>query len=128
MILETVILILMLLVAGGIVAWLWRPRARLARLRHVEADRKFTPHRCVSIRYGTKACQAVKRLEGKRFLSAEAPSLPLLDCEVEHCRCRYVDFGDRRQGGRRDTYTNGYVSHHGGQEHRSGRDRRRPQS
>ena len=88
MILETAILILMLLVAGGIIAWLWWPRARLAR--HVEADRKFTPYRCVSIRYGTKACQAVKRLEGKRFLSAEAPSLPLLDCEVEHCRCRYV--------------------------------------
>jgi len=42
------------------------------------------------------ACNAVKALEGKRFLAQEAPSLPLQECDAEECHCKYEHFKDRR--------------------------------
>jgi hypothetical protein len=49
-------------------------------------------------------CKAVAALEGRRFLSDEAPSLPLAGCDTPHaCRCVYEHFNDRRTLVRRDT-------------------------
>ena len=49
-------------------------------------------------------CAAVAAIEGRRFLSEEAPPLPLTDCEIPRlCRCVYVHFSDRRTEGRRDS-------------------------
>ena len=78
--------------------------------------------RALSIRFGPDACEAARSLHGARFLaSAEAPSLPLADCNAERCRCRLVHHRDRRTGDdRRSPYQGGY----GGSATRIGEDRR----
>lgn len=55
----------------------------------------------VSIVTGARACDAAKQLADKRFLSRDAPPLPLKNCGSSQCECRYVHHGDRRKGGRR---------------------------
>jgi hypothetical protein len=40
-------------------------------------------------------------LRGQRFLSREAPQLPLKACDREDCTCRYEHHQDRRKGFRR---------------------------
>lgn len=48
------------------------------------------------------ACQAAQALAGQRFLSREAPALPLPDCDQARCDCTYGHYSDRRdQGDRR---------------------------
>ncbi len=50
------------------------------------------------------ACLAVQSMEGHRFLSDEAPVLPLASCETpQACRCVYEHFTDRRTVLRRDS-------------------------
>lgn len=57
----------------------------------------------IAIVPGDQACQAAKRLAGHRFLSEEAPRLPLDECHcVQDCRCVYRHFSDRRTDVRRD--------------------------
>ncbi len=51
----------------------------------------------VSIRAGLLPCGAVRQLGDQRFLSDEAPTLPLSDCDSERCECRYRHHADRRQ-------------------------------
>lgn len=49
-------------------------------------------------------CKAVTALDGKRFLSDEAPSLPLAGCDSpQACRCVYEHFNDRRTEIRRES-------------------------
>jgi hypothetical protein len=48
------------------------------------------------------ACDAANALKGHRYLSKEAPSLPLECCpSPEYCRCTYKHHKDRRVGPRR---------------------------
>lgn len=57
----------------------------------------------IAIEPGDEACEAVWRLAGRRFLSDEAPRLPLDECQcVPDCRCVYRHFSDRRTEVRRD--------------------------
>lgn len=55
----------------------------------------------VSIQSGEGGrCEAARALAGQRFLSTEAPPLPLADCsKPDDCRCRYSKHGDRRTPG-----------------------------
>ncbi|MFO1466213.1 MAG: hypothetical protein U1F35_07230 [Steroidobacteraceae bacterium] len=56
----------------------------------------------VSVIADGSACQAALALVDTRFLSAEAPRLPLDGCtKVGGCRCRYRHYPDRRVGPRR---------------------------
>jgi hypothetical protein len=50
----------------------------------------------VSIKIGPQACSAAKYLRGKRFLSHQAPTLPLSKCDINNCRCKYDYYKDRR--------------------------------
>jgi len=68
-----------------------------------------------------QACAAARDLQGKRFLSAEAPLVPLPGCDAEDCRCRYQHHDDRRNpdGDRRMTQSlERNISNSGGQEER----------
>ena len=57
----------------------------------------------VSIRCPGNACAAAKNLRETRFLSNDAPDLPLQDCSNRStCNCRYKHFEDRRIDFRRD--------------------------
>jgi hypothetical protein len=48
------------------------------------------------------ACAAARELRGKRFLSRNAPRLPLPECsKQDQCQCKYRHLGDRRGPQRR---------------------------
>jgi len=50
------------------------------------------------------ACDAARNLENVRFLSEEAPMLPLRDCmNPAGCRCKYQHYDDRRTEARRES-------------------------
>lgn len=57
---------------------------------------KSTPFHAVSIKHAADACTAARDLADSRFLSADAPALPLPDCDVPNCNCRFIHHGDRR--------------------------------
>ena len=57
-----------------------------------------TAYHAVSIRFSSNACKAARELEGRRFLSNAAPRLPLPECDVLECNCRFVHHKDRRSG------------------------------
>lgn len=59
------------------------------------------PHHAVEVVPGQHACPEARALRGRRFLSREAPVLPLAGCGSEQCTCRYEHHEDRRKGGRR---------------------------
>lgn len=53
---------------------------------------------------GSSCCAAVDALGAQRFLSEEAPLLPLSECSnPQRCRCVYVHFDERRDNLRRET-------------------------
>jgi len=104
-------------------------------------SRRARSYHSVAIRYdGNAACPVVKQfpmqptlstqappfLETRRFLSSEAPLLPLAGCTVESCQCRYVHYEDRRERDRRNSYgrTIDLIPASVGQERRSGTNRR----
>lgn len=62
----------------------------------------FNPYHAVSINPPlVGACAAAQRCAGKRFLSADAPTLPLAQCDMSTCQCRYRHHEDRRTDSRR---------------------------
>lgn len=74
----------------------------------------------VSIVSSTACCPAAMGLAGTRFLSKEAPLLPLEHCSmIAECRCSYQHHDDRRSLSRRtpDLWNPGRGSY-GGQERR----------
>jgi hypothetical protein len=79
--------------------------------RAVEHRRIGNPYHAVSIEPGPRACEAVRKLEGERFLSTSAPMLPLGDCGSSNCECRYAHHSDRR-GAQRDRRVN-FANPHG---------------
>lgn len=64
-----------------------------------------TPFHAVSIHAEGQCCGAVKAVEAQRFLSEEAPGLPLPLCDQEACRCIYQHHRDRRSGARDRRYS-----------------------
>lgn len=60
--------------------------------------KKDTSYHAVSIHIESNACAAARAIEGRRFLAADAPRLPLADCDIRQCRCRFVHHADRRCG------------------------------
>ena len=85
-------------------------------------------YHAVSLKFPRDACAAAKKLEGQRFLSTEAPKLPLPECNSINCECRFLHHKDRRSGkDRRNFFTaSGYSASTGKfeAERRTGADRR----
>ena len=93
-----------------------------------ETVRRYTvtnPFHAVSVLAGPAACQAARGCAGTRFLSTEAPPLPLPGCDAAACKCRYQHHTDRRSGLRRGSDAMHYQNHFWqGQERRTSRGRR----
>ena len=91
-------------------------------------SRRGTAFHAVSIKFTSNACKAARDLEGRRFLSTAAPRLPLPECDVVECNCRFAHHKDRRTGAdRRSPFGPGGFGGASGryeQEQREGRDRR----
>ncbi len=70
---------------------------RPVQRRRIPTKPDATYH-AVSLKSLPSACDAAKAMEGQRVLSAEAPQIPLPDCDVPTCKCRFVHYKDRRAG------------------------------
>jgi len=80
-----------------------KPRNLLKRLFAKKAEKqRVTTYHAVAIRCGKSSCQAAQDNQSERYLSAEAPLLPLPQCDrPDQCECRYQHYEDRRDGPRR---------------------------
>ena len=92
--------------------------------RPVQVHRVVNPYHAVSIAHEAGRCRKAAELEGRRFLAAAAPKLPLPNCDANACRCRYVHFEDRRSDEDRREVTQGPHVHYTGQNRRLGPGRR----
>lgn len=83
----------------------------------------------VSVKPGPSACQAAQSGKGQRWLSREAPALPLPGCtRPDRCGCTYQHHDDRRTGPRRADDMDAFVRPaKTASERRKLRDRRSPQ-
>lgn len=103
---QIAILIVALVLAVLVLSRLLFPVARESRPGDDEGRERRTgfnagsPFHAVSIQPADGHCAAVQTLQVERFLSEEAPSLPLEECGAEDCRCRYIHHTDRRGGAR----------------------------
>jgi hypothetical protein len=59
-------------------------------------DTARSAYHAVSIKYDRNACEAAQKMSGRRFLSSAAPRLPLPECDVLECNCRFAHHTDRR--------------------------------
>jgi hypothetical protein len=67
----------------------------------VPAKKAVQSYHAVSIEPGRNCCHSARVLKGRRFLSRDAPALPLKNCISEDCTCHYTHHEDRRTGPRR---------------------------
>ncbi len=74
----------------------------------------------VSIVPGETSCKLVRMHQGTRWLSAEAPRLPVPGCDEQQCECRYRHFADRRANVQRKQDRDGWVRNFKGDDRRSG--------
>ncbi len=97
-----VILILLLLLFRRTQTTTSKRPPRPSRLGKVKPEPQF---HAVSLQYSSAACEAAKSIEGRRFLSSAAPRIPLPECDVPECKCRFIHHKDRRErGDRRKMY------------------------
>jgi len=93
-----------------------------------EDDKQETtagPYHSVTILSLRSSCVTARALKGIRFLSKEAPALPLEDCDIAICNCRYKHHADRRDGPRRgEEQGAARIPSMSGEEKRQERDRR----
>jgi len=85
--------------AFNLPSWLYRKRVQAeVQLsgRPVQADRVTIPYHAVSIIAGAGCGETALKYGGHRYLSTEAPMIPLPTCDTENCRCRYLHHEDRR--------------------------------
>lgn len=108
----------------ALVAW-YVMRGRPSE-NEAESENASHPYHCVTINPGQGACRTAQTLKGIRFLSAEAPLLPLASCDTTRCRCTFSHYKDRRRGDRRNPYRPESHSHvyQGNEERRDRRGRR----
>lgn len=80
-----------------------RPRNLFKRLFAKKAKKsRGTSFHAVKIRCGKTSCQPAQDNQRERYLSAQAPLLPLAECDrPDQCECRYQHYEDRRSGPRR---------------------------
>jgi hypothetical protein len=82
------------------------------------------PYHAVTIVPGATCCGAARNLRTQRFLSREAPPLPLAACTVSPCRCSYKHYDDRRTKPRRASDRIGQPALWSGTERRAASGRR----
>jgi len=83
------------------------------------SQRISNPWHAVSVVDPEGLCKAARGLRERRYLSPDAPPLPLAGCDrPEGCRCRYAHHSDRRTGKRR-ARDNGFPARaHAGEDRR----------
>ena len=123
----------LLLVAGLLIAWyFYRKGLNKSGKREDQlisrGPKDAWEFHAVSIKPGAYACRAANEIAGRRFLSTEAPNIPLPGCNASECDCHFIHHNDRRSGkDRRSPFTSGGIASATGNypgERRTGEDRR----
>lgn len=96
-----------------------RGQAALARRQWIS-----NPWHAVAIVPGPRACPAARAAGHARYLSSEAPSLPLPDCSTKSCTCHYRHYQDRRRSPRRAADVAASMGNWAGRERRTALGRR----
>ena len=55
------------------------------------------PYSAISLRCGRGACGVAREIANQRFLSTDAPALPIEGCTSQSCHCSYRYYDDRRK-------------------------------
>jgi hypothetical protein len=77
-------------------------------MKSMDSSRRSRPWHAVSIVATPASCETARALGATRFLSAEAPRLPLAECQAkDSCACAYRHHADRRGPPRRRDETTG---------------------
>lgn len=126
---ELLLVLALLLAVAWIILHFRRGKAQTKKTASITDLKNTSAFHAVSMRYSMDACDAAKALTGHRFLSSEAPRLPLPGCDSVNCRCKYAHHADRRSGDERRTpYDTGtfakYGAHAAQIERRDRKDRR----
>ena len=104
--------------------WPLRSSKKSQRAKTTSKAATTNPYHCVELKMPHNACDAVLELQGKRFLSVEAPHVPLPECD-QNCQCKFKHHDDRRSEDRRDAFSPGGIHYDGVKNRRLGNDRRR---
>jgi hypothetical protein len=73
-----------------------------ARKEPPAAPAPLRPFQAISVYRGLICCQTVRKFSEHRFLTRDAPPLPLAGCSMpKTCQCKYIKHKDRRAEGRR---------------------------
>jgi len=125
---ELLLFLALLLSVGWLVARIRRGKNELQSLSSSREIDNASAFHAVSLKYSSSACDAAKAMTGRRFLSTEAPKLPLPGCDAAQCSCGFAHHADRRSGtDRRSPFgAGGYAGSTGIQriERRNRKDRR----
>lgn len=97
------IMIIAVLAVAILAALFWLQTRRKNAALSIDSQSETTQYHAVSVRPGMDACPGARTISATRFLSVEAPCLPLPDCGEEECSCRFVHHSDRRAGEDRRT-------------------------
>lgn len=118
------LLALAIVVVFLLAGWLWWRHQTTKSVMSTSVKPPSKNFHGVSIRPTSGACRAVQLVTGKRFFPNEVPSLPLTNCDVSYCGCRYEHHQDRRaQVDRRHAHVD-IETQRSGKEHREHDDRR----
>jgi hypothetical protein len=90
-----------LVVVAGAAYWLIARRPQPPKSNPAPRPKEGGRFGAVQIRARLGACRAAQLLEGQRFLSKNAPTLPLRECSAARCSCTFSKLPDRRSDGRR---------------------------
>jgi hypothetical protein len=91
----------LLLVLVGALAWVLVSRLPKRDKHRDSAHGNSAPAKrfsAVSVQPSKSSCQAARSLKGQRFLSKDAPFLPVQGCTAQKCQCIYHHHPDRRTG------------------------------
>jgi len=72
------------------------PRKCTKNSSNVKISPAADSYQGVTIRPCLGACAAISKQQGRRYLTSEAPQLPLPGCDNGECTCRYQYHQDRR--------------------------------
>jgi hypothetical protein len=105
---------------------MWRKSGKTNADKPVGSAARVNPWHAVSVLTGPDSCGPARSLGAVRFLSTEAPRLPLSQCPTPAlCRCGYKHYDDRRLQARRREDRTGYRPHYDSSQERRGQQDRR---
>lgn len=81
---------------GSVVIWIHHTRVNSSKTL-IPANKQAKSYHGISVHPCSHACGSVNKIKRKRFLSREAPTLPILGCGNPECTCTYTHYNDRRR-------------------------------